>query len=248
MKKFTPIILLVFFLFISCEPKLVKEGREVYREYLSKNLKDPNSLKIYNESYYLPNGEDGIVSEFTVDYGATNSYGAMVRDELKFKIVAKKITEINDKSSYEDDKIEKRINHRENEIDEKVETKYLNARNNVTLTKESYKSKDVLFGKWLIEKKFNPEKESYIDYTIFNSKKSTMTFLDNNIFDLRDLKIDKTFSFIGDYLIKDSIYYLSKNGENYGYLQILNYKQNTAEVKVNVYSKTNKYIISRIIQ
>lgn len=238
MKKFVPIILLVFFLFISCEPKLVKEGREVYREYLSKNLKDPNSLKIYNESYYLPNGKDGIISEFTVDYGATNSYGAMVRDELKFKIVAKKITEIND------------INYFNNKLNTTNSDNYSVDKiiNKETKTSVSQNKDDFLFGEWVIKQKYDTNRNSYQHYNSFNSDKSTLSFLGNNYISLSDYKKNSYISFFGKYIIKDSIYYLSKNDDIDGNIKVISYKQNEVEILLNLDYKTNKYIISRIIQ
>ncbi len=79
MKK---ILLLAFILILcSCENRYVRDGRSMYKAYFDKVLKDPSSLKIYNESYTV----DGISVKWTIDYGAKNSFGAMNRKTIEFE-------------------------------------------------------------------------------------------------------------------------------------------------------------------
>ncbi len=68
---------------ISCsfEAKSVTEGRELYKLYFKKVLKDPESLKIYDEKYV--NLGDNVL--WTIDYGAKNSLGGMVRETIKIE-------------------------------------------------------------------------------------------------------------------------------------------------------------------
>ncbi len=77
-------ILLLFasiLIFCSCENRYVRDGRSMYEAYFDKVLKDPSSLKIYNESYTV----DGVSVKWTIDYGAKNSFGAMDRQTIEFK-------------------------------------------------------------------------------------------------------------------------------------------------------------------
>lgn len=67
--------------FSSCENRYVSDGRSMYEAYFDKVLKDPSSLKIYNESYTV----DGVSVKWTIDYGAKNSFGAMDRQTIEFK-------------------------------------------------------------------------------------------------------------------------------------------------------------------
>lgn len=69
------------FIFCSCENRYVSDGRSMYEAYFDKVLKDPSSLKIYNESYTV----DGVSVKWTIDYGAKNSFGAMDRQTVEFK-------------------------------------------------------------------------------------------------------------------------------------------------------------------
>lgn len=73
-----PIVLLT-----SCD-KAVSEGRTVYKAYFNHVLKDPDSFKVFSEKYT----KDG---EYTVnwelDYGAKNSLGGMVREQVSFETV-----------------------------------------------------------------------------------------------------------------------------------------------------------------
>ena len=69
------------------EPKSVVEGRELYKLYLQKTLRDPASLKIYDEKYKI--NDKGTEVSWTIDYGAKNGFGAMDR-------ATKEITTIGD--------------------------------------------------------------------------------------------------------------------------------------------------------
>lgn len=69
-------------LFASCEKSSVREGRKVYKDYFKEVLKDPSSLKVYSEKYEL-DGKWAV--KWTLDIGAKNSYGAMVRSTYKIE-------------------------------------------------------------------------------------------------------------------------------------------------------------------
>lgn len=53
----------------------------MYEAYFNKILKDPSSLKIYNESYTV----DGVSVKWIIDYGAKNSFGTMDRQTVKIE-------------------------------------------------------------------------------------------------------------------------------------------------------------------
>lgn len=74
---------------ISCsfEAKGVTRGREFYELYFKKILKDPESLKIYEEKYV----NLGYYVEWTIDYGAKNSLGGMVRETIKIETYTEKV-------------------------------------------------------------------------------------------------------------------------------------------------------------
>lgn len=72
-----------FFLFCNCDPSEVKRGRETYKAYYEKKLKDPSSFKIYSESFET----DGTKVKWILDYGAKNSYGAMSRETVEFETI-----------------------------------------------------------------------------------------------------------------------------------------------------------------
>lgn len=52
-------------------------GRQMYKSYFKKTLKDPESFKVYSEKYTEEDVGKTII--WTIDYGARNSYGGMVR-------------------------------------------------------------------------------------------------------------------------------------------------------------------------
>lgn len=74
---------------ISCsfEAKVITEGRELYKLYFKKTLKDPESLKIYDEKY----NNSGYYVTWTIDYGAKNSLGGMVRETIEIKTYEEKV-------------------------------------------------------------------------------------------------------------------------------------------------------------
>lgn len=80
MKKFIFLFLSSLFL-LSCEDSAVSSGRKLYEMYFEKTLKDPDSFKIYSEKY-TKDGEFTV--EWELDYGAKNSFGAMVRETIEF--------------------------------------------------------------------------------------------------------------------------------------------------------------------
>lgn len=80
MKKILLLFIMIVFL-CSCENRYVSDGRSMYEAYFEKVLKDPSSLKIYNESYTV----DGVSVKWVIDYGAKNSFGAMNRETIEFE-------------------------------------------------------------------------------------------------------------------------------------------------------------------
>jgi len=64
--------------FISCENSEVANGRKLYKAYLKKNLKDPSSLVINNETYKV----EGLTVTWQVDFSAKNGLGGMAREVL----------------------------------------------------------------------------------------------------------------------------------------------------------------------
>lgn len=85
MKKTNLIILLlsvaVFIgaLFYAFRDTTVSDGRELYKAYLRKYMKDPTSLVIYNEVYE----RNGYEIKWTIDYGGRNGFGGMSRETLE---------------------------------------------------------------------------------------------------------------------------------------------------------------------
>lgn len=65
----------------SCEPIPVREGRKIYEMYYEKTLIDPVSFKVYKEEYEQ---KDGNEVEWTLDMGAKNRMGAMIRRTERF--------------------------------------------------------------------------------------------------------------------------------------------------------------------
>lgn len=78
------LILITTLSFIGCkfEKQYVKESREMWNAYFQITLKDPSSLTIYKEEY--KDISHGVV-EWTIDYGAKNSFGGMNRKTIEFK-------------------------------------------------------------------------------------------------------------------------------------------------------------------
>lgn len=74
---------------ISCsfEAEIITEGRELYKLYFKKTLKDPESLKIYEEKY----SNSGYYVTWTINYGARNSMGGMTRETIKIETYTDKV-------------------------------------------------------------------------------------------------------------------------------------------------------------
>lgn len=66
----------------SCDPVPVRNGRSLYKQYYAKYLKDPSSFKIYKETFKQ---SSDIEVNWTLDYGAKNEYGGMVRKTVSFR-------------------------------------------------------------------------------------------------------------------------------------------------------------------
>ncbi|WP_291594291.1 hypothetical protein [Bacteroides sp.] len=82
-------IFITLFLILSCsnEPKHVSEGRKFYELYFNKKLKDPESFKVYDENYK----NLGNVIVWTLDYGARNSLGGMIRETVEIRTYNNKL-------------------------------------------------------------------------------------------------------------------------------------------------------------
>lgn len=76
------LILLAPLILASCQPRSVTDGKRAWTRYFKKVLKDPESFKVYDEQYQEL---DEHTVQWTLDYGAKNSYGAMERRTVKFK-------------------------------------------------------------------------------------------------------------------------------------------------------------------
>lgn len=77
------LLLVGIFIITSCEDS-VSQGRKLWKMYYHHILNDPESFKIYDEKYT----RDGDYSvNWTLDYGAKNSLGGMVRKTDTFSTV-----------------------------------------------------------------------------------------------------------------------------------------------------------------
>lgn len=94
MKKLFALFALMLIL-TSCEPKEVREGRGLYKLYLRHILVDPNSLQIYNEKYEIEEDCDVL---WTIDYGAKNQAGGMVRKTVRLRTTGDDIIKNMDKT------------------------------------------------------------------------------------------------------------------------------------------------------
>lgn len=72
----------------SCGDEAVQSGRKAYQEHFREVLKDPESFTVYSESYTK---ENKYTVCWTLDYGARNSFGGMVRETVKFKTCGNEI-------------------------------------------------------------------------------------------------------------------------------------------------------------
>lgn len=80
------VCLFVVSILSSCEQTSVKQGRDLYKAYFHKMLKDPNSFVVYDEKYEVsPDSKYKV--EWTLDYGAKNGWGAMDREVVEFTTV-----------------------------------------------------------------------------------------------------------------------------------------------------------------
>lgn len=87
-KFIIPILICMSLLATSCQQRCVREGRSLYKKYFNHVLQDPSSLKIYSEKYSIQSG--GVSVDWDIDYGAKNSFGAMVRDRIEFTTIGEK--------------------------------------------------------------------------------------------------------------------------------------------------------------
>lgn len=74
--------LLAALLLCACQPQSVTDGKRAWTKFFKKALKDPDSFKVYEERYEEINDH---TVQWTLDYGAKNSYGAMERRTVTFK-------------------------------------------------------------------------------------------------------------------------------------------------------------------
>lgn len=81
MKRAVYIIALLFISFYACTNPL-NESRKLYKSYFNMTLKDPSSLVIYKEEYVEWEKNK---FEWTLDIGAKNEYGGMVRKTYHIK-------------------------------------------------------------------------------------------------------------------------------------------------------------------
>lgn len=65
----------------SCDDPVTR-GRQMYKSYFKKTLKDPESFKVYDEKY---TEQDKYTVKWKLDYGAKNSLGGMVRKSIEFE-------------------------------------------------------------------------------------------------------------------------------------------------------------------
>lgn len=91
------LLLLIFFSLISCEKQMVRIGRSAYKNYFKEILKDPESLKIYNEQVLE---QDDVSVKFKVDIGAKNSYGGYVRETYYVKTLMGRVVEALSEEEY----------------------------------------------------------------------------------------------------------------------------------------------------
>ena len=89
MKRLLAFLIATLLLLSSCEDSAIREGRQAYKAYFHDTLKDPESLKIYNEE--VTELTKGVSAVFVVDMGAKNSYGAYVREIYKFTTIGEKV-------------------------------------------------------------------------------------------------------------------------------------------------------------
>jgi uncharacterized lipoprotein NlpE involved in copper resistance len=90
-------ISILMFVLIGCDND-VSSGRSAYKKYFRENLKDPASLVIHEEIFKK---EGGHTINWTVDIGAKNSFGGMVRETYEFTTIGGKLIKVNGELYYE---------------------------------------------------------------------------------------------------------------------------------------------------
>lgn len=75
----------------------VSQGREAYQGYFKDNLRDPESLVVYDESYTEYEG-DSVV--WHVEYGARNGFGGMNRTRMKFVTIGSTVISADEEKGY----------------------------------------------------------------------------------------------------------------------------------------------------
>ncbi|MGQ1928208.1 hypothetical protein ACQ1R0_03945 [Ornithobacterium rhinotracheale] len=80
-KLFLLLVIVSFGLSLTACNSDITNGRKSYMKYFEYTLKDPESLKIYNEKV---DQKGNYTFEFIVDYGAKNGYGGMTRETKRF--------------------------------------------------------------------------------------------------------------------------------------------------------------------
>lgn len=90
MKKALFIMKAIILVSLSSCDKSVSDGRRIYKAYFKHILKDPDSFTVYDEKYTKEEDSEYTVN-WTLDYGAKNSYGGMVREKVSFTTVGNSI-------------------------------------------------------------------------------------------------------------------------------------------------------------
>ncbi|MGQ1934983.1 hypothetical protein ACT4RV_03695 [Ornithobacterium rhinotracheale] len=80
-KLFLLLVIVSFGLSLTACNSDITNGRKSYMKYFEYTLKDPESLKIYNEKV---DKKGNHTYEFIVDYGAKNGYGGLTRETMRF--------------------------------------------------------------------------------------------------------------------------------------------------------------------
>lgn len=240
------ILFLILQALISCDSRNVRDGRNAYKEYLSKTLKDPSSLIIHDETFSLPQGSEGLEVVFTVDYGAKNSYGAMSRETIVFRTIGNSIFEINGKRHYD----ELNIDNDHSDASSYSTPKKFSKKDLDTILeieKEIDKKNDSKYnflGSWLVVKKFDTSSSQYnsLNNGNFRVVEDYILLQENNKFQISGINLP---SISGDFLEKNKNYILNIDGNNIGYIIIINHSQDEAEIELKINSSIERYIIHK---
>ena len=76
------IIVFLFVVLISCNREET-EAKEKLKTHIKSTLKDPNSFQVYSQEVE----KEGHVFIITIDYGAKNGFGGMVRVTERYSVV-----------------------------------------------------------------------------------------------------------------------------------------------------------------